>query len=104
MSDELPYITSKGALHQVTPSLADALADRGTTVNCINPGPVDTGWACPTLRAQVKTALPSGRWTTPEETAAVVAWLATPDSQPITGQIINTKPASEGASSDQGSR
>jgi NAD(P)-dependent dehydrogenase (short-subunit alcohol dehydrogenase family) len=32
-----------GAIHQMTLSLADALADRGITVNMLNPGPTDTG-------------------------------------------------------------
>ena len=45
MPGELPYIATKGALQQVTASLAEALADRGITVNCLNPGPVDTGYA-----------------------------------------------------------
>ena len=44
MADELPYAISKGAVHQITASLSDALADRAITVNAINPGPVDTGW------------------------------------------------------------
>ena len=45
MASELPYAISKGAVHQMTWSLADALAEREITVNAINPGPVDTGWA-----------------------------------------------------------
>jgi 3-oxoacyl-[acyl-carrier protein] reductase len=36
MADELPYAISKGAVHQMTASLADALADRSITVNAIN--------------------------------------------------------------------
>jgi 3-oxoacyl-[acyl-carrier protein] reductase len=91
MPGELPYIASKGALHQVTASLADALAERGITVNCINPGPVDTGYADPQVHAQVASAFPQGRWTIPAEIAGVVGWLAGPESQPITGQVINVE-------------
>jgi len=36
---EIPYAATKGALQQITRTLADALAERGITVNCVNPGP-----------------------------------------------------------------
>ena len=49
MTQEVPYTISKGAIHQMTLTLADALVDRGITVNTINPGPTDTGWASPEL-------------------------------------------------------
>ncbi|MFI7421606.1 SDR family oxidoreductase [Nonomuraea sp. NPDC049684] len=91
MPDELPYAISKGAIHQMTLSLADALADRGITVNCVNPGPVDTGWAGPELARQVGNALPAGRWGRPEETARLVRWLATDEAAWITGQVINSE-------------
>ena len=91
MPGELPYIAAKGALLQLTASLADALADRGITVNCLNPGPVDTGYADPPAHRQVAGAFPSGRWTTPAEIAEVVAWLCGPTSQPITGQVLNAE-------------
>ncbi|MGH3838066.1 MAG: SDR family NAD(P)-dependent oxidoreductase [Pseudonocardiaceae bacterium] len=39
MPGELPNIASKGALHQLTPSLAVHLMARGITVNCVDPGP-----------------------------------------------------------------
>jgi 3-oxoacyl-[acyl-carrier protein] reductase len=42
MPGELPYVISKGAIQQMTASLARHLAPRGITVNCINPGPTDT--------------------------------------------------------------
>jgi 3-oxoacyl-[acyl-carrier protein] reductase len=91
MSDELPYAISKGAIHQMTLSLADALADRGITVNCVNPGPTDTGWATPKLTSQVAKALPAGRWGRPEDAARLVRWLASDESAWITGQVINSE-------------
>ena len=91
MSDELPYAISKGAIHQMTLSLADALADRGITVNTVNPGPTDTGWAPPELVQRAARALPRGRWNTPDEIAAVVAWLVSEDAVTITGQVIDAE-------------
>jgi 3-oxoacyl-[acyl-carrier protein] reductase len=43
MPNELPYAISKGAVHQMTSSLGDALADRAITVNAINPDPLTLG-------------------------------------------------------------
>jgi 3-oxoacyl-[acyl-carrier protein] reductase len=91
MSDELPYAISKGAIHQMTLSLADALADRGITVNCVNPGPVDTGYATPELTRQVARLFPAGRWGEPTDVARLVRWLASAESAWITGQVINSE-------------
>lgn len=91
MSDELPYAISKGAIQQITLSLADALADRGITVNTVNPGPTDTGWADAELTRRVAQALPAGRWGTPDDAARLVVWLASDDSAWITGQTINSE-------------
>jgi len=91
MADELPYAISKGAVHQMTRSLADALASRAVTVNAINPGPVDTGWASAELREGLRPAFPAGRWGRPDDIAAVVRWLASEDSRWVTGQVINAE-------------
>ncbi len=91
MPGELPYIATKGALHQLTASLADALADRDITVNCLNPGPVDTGYADPAAYQQVANAFPNRRWTAPDEIAELVAWLVGPHSRLITGQVIDAE-------------
>lgn len=45
MPTEIPYALTKGALQQITATLAKSLADRGITVNCVNPGATDTGYA-----------------------------------------------------------
>jgi 3-oxoacyl-[acyl-carrier protein] reductase len=91
MSSELPYAVSKGANQQMTWSLADELIDRDITVNCLNPGPTDTGWADPGVTDVVRGLMPRGRWNTPDEAAAVVAWLTGPDGRSVTGATIDAE-------------
>jgi len=91
MPRELPYAVSKGAIHQMTPSLADHLAGRGITVNCVNPGPTDTGWAEPILQVEVAELMPAGRWGTPTDAANLVAFLVSDDGAWITGQVIDSE-------------
>jgi 3-oxoacyl-[acyl-carrier protein] reductase len=88
MPAELPYIASKAALHELTRSLATHLMPRGITVNCINPGPNDTDYADDGLRAEVSRLSPGGRWSTPADTARLVAWLLSDEADWVTGQTI----------------
>ncbi len=98
MPDELPYVASKGALHQLTPSLAAHLAPRGITVNCVDPGPTDTGYADDAARASVAARHPRGRWGSPSDAARLVAWLVADEAAWVTGQVI----ASDGGWSTAG--
>ncbi len=88
MPGELPYIASKGALHQVTASLAAHLAPRRITVNTVDPGATDTGYADAATRAWVLEQEPMGRWGEPADAARLITWLAGPDSGWVTGQVI----------------
>jgi 3-oxoacyl-[acyl-carrier protein] reductase len=90
MPGELPYVASKAALSGSVVSLADALAPRGITLNAVNPGPTDTGWAPEDVRREVEAAMPHGRWGTPEDAARLVAWLASEESGWVTGQVIDS--------------
>ncbi|MDL4817881.1 SDR family oxidoreductase [Actinomadura opuntiae] len=91
MGREIPYAVSKGAIHQMTLTLADVLADRGITVNAVNPGPVDTGWADAPLAESIAAALPFGRWGQPDDVARLVRWLVSDEGRWITGQVINSE-------------
>lgn len=90
MPGELAYIASKGALHQLTWSLAAHLAPRGITVNTVNPGATDTGYATPEVYEAVVRSSPMGRWGEPDDAARLIAWLVTDDARWITGEVINS--------------
>jgi 3-oxoacyl-[acyl-carrier protein] reductase len=89
MAREVAYAVSKGALAIATRTLAEELADRRITVNCINPGPTDTGWGL----AEIDPArqMPFGGWGEPDDAARLVAWLCSDDARWITGQVIDSE-------------
>jgi 3-oxoacyl-[acyl-carrier protein] reductase len=89
MAREVAYAVTKGALHQATKTLAEALIDRGITVNTVNPGPTDTDWGLADI--DPKTAMPLGRWGEPDDAARLIVWLCTDDAQWITGQVIDSE-------------
>ncbi|WP_313885611.1 SDR family oxidoreductase [Fodinicola feengrottensis] len=91
MADEIPYAASKAALAGMTPSLAAAVISQRIMVNCVNPGPTDTGWATPDITAAALTRLRLGRWGTPDDAAALVSFLVGPDGGWVTGQVISSE-------------
>jgi 3-oxoacyl-[acyl-carrier protein] reductase len=91
MRNEVAYATAKGALASITRTLADQLAGRAITLNTVNPGPVDTGYAPPDVHEAVRRRFPQARWGDPDDPARLIAWLATDEAAWITGQVINTE-------------
>lgn len=91
MPEEIAYGLAKGALASATRSLATTFAALGVTVNTVNPGPVDTGYAVGELRERVAGCFPGGQWATPDDPARLIAWLATDEAGWITGQVINSE-------------
>ena len=90
MPGELAYVASKGALHQLTRSLSSHLAPRRITVNTVNPGATDTGYASAVLHQDVLAREPQGRWGEPADAARIIGWLVTDEAQWITGEVINS--------------
>ena len=91
MDGEIAYAVSKGALHQMTASVNHALAASRIVVNCINPGPVDTGYATADMHQDVRERFPDQRWGAPDDIANLVEFLVTDNGAWIRGQVIDAE-------------
>ncbi|MCD4812879.1 SDR family oxidoreductase [bacterium] len=92
MVKEIAYATSKEAIRGLCKQVAPALAPKNIRVNCINPGPTDTGYLEGSAYDEVASMFPSGRWGTVDDAAKLVQFLHSKHAHWITGQVI----ASEG--------
>lgn len=85
------YAVSKGGLESLTKSLAQELAPRRITVNCVAPGGVETPMLAqnaPDTLAVLRAATPLKRMATAEEIAAAIVFLASTRAAYITGAVI----------------
>lgn len=86
------YAASKGAINAFTRALAVELASRGVTVNAIAPGFIETDMSEAVRNKAgdlIKKFIPMRRIGQPDDIARVAVFLAGPDSNYITGQVIN---------------
>jgi 3-oxoacyl-[acyl-carrier protein] reductase len=92
------YGASKAGLNAFGQSMAQALAAHGISVGTVAPGFVETDMARGVLTGsrgdEVRAQSPTGRVARPEEVAAAVLWLASPEAAFSTGTIIDVNGAS----------
>ncbi len=89
--NNLAYLATKGALIAVTEPLAVGLAPIGVTVNAVDPGPTDTGWMDAETKVQLTKLFPTGRVGVPKDAAKFIRFLASEESEWITGQVIRSE-------------
>jgi NAD(P)-dependent dehydrogenase (short-subunit alcohol dehydrogenase family) len=98
----IDYGAAKAALLNVAKALSQELGPKGIRINSVSPGPVATdlwlgdhgvaatigktaGTSADAVRAQATAAMPTGRFTTPDEVATLVTLLASPKTANVTG-------------------
>jgi len=89
---QINYAAAKAGIAGLTRSLAREIGSRGITVNCVAPGFIDTDMTRVLTDAQREALLrqiPLGRLGNPEDVAAVVAFLASPQAAYITGATLH---------------
>ena len=85
---QIAYGASKATLEALTRSIALEVAQYGITVNCVSPGPTQTGWIDDEFEKVVVPLIPMGKLIQPEDIAETVLFLASEQARMITGQVI----------------
>ena len=92
-ADHANYAASKGGINMMMKSLAQELAPKKIRVNSIGPGAIQTpinkpAWDTPEALNKLLTLIPYGRIGQPEDIAKVAVWLASDESDYVTGTTI----------------
>ena len=82
------YSASKAGVIGFTKTVAAEVARRGVTVNAVAPGLIETAFTEDVLEGDMAKAIPARRIGTPEEVAACIRFLASPEASYVTGTTL----------------
>ena len=85
---QITYGASKATLEAITRSIALEVAQYGITVNCVAPGPTQTGWIDSDFEKVVVPLIPMGKLIQPQDIAETILFLASEQAKLLTGQVI----------------
>lgn len=91
MPDEIAYAMTKAAIENFTKMIYHEIAHKGITINCVNPGPNDTGWMDEPLKKELVKSFPMGRIGQPTDAAKLIGFLCSKEAEWITGQVIHSE-------------